>query len=348
MMIVEPVRLALVAALAFIVSVGGTALLIRHLTRRQVLDRPNERSSHSVPTPRGGGIAVLLAIVLGWLLDGLMRGSLGLADLAILVAAAGLSLVCFLDDLRGLPALPRFLAQVLAILPGLWLAAERGGLFAGSLPMGLDLFLTGFIWLWFINLFNFMDGIDGITGIEMAALGIGLAGLSVSGQIPVSLLGPALAVTAAALGFLVWNWQPARIFMGDVGSIPAGYLIGWLLLSAAHGDQATESAWVFALVLPAYYLADASLTLIRRLLKGENVLRAHRQHFYQRAVIRGLGHGRVCGGIILVNTALVIIAWTLVAAHPSMAFAAAAGVVGLLLLWMRGTATRLLGDPAAD
>jgi UDP-N-acetylmuramyl pentapeptide phosphotransferase/UDP-N-acetylglucosamine-1-phosphate transferase len=348
MTIIEPVRLALVAASAFVVSIGGTALLIRYLVRRQVLDQPNERSSHSVPTPRGGGIAVLSAILAGWLIDGLMSGTAGLADLVIPAAAVGLSLICFFDDLRGLPALPRLLAQVAAVAPGLWLLADRGGLFAAVLPPVVDLALTGFLWLWFINLFNFMDGIDGITGVEMAALGIGLAGLSVTGQISLALLGPALAVTAAALGFLVWNWQPARIFMGDVGSVPAGYLIGWLLLSAVHGDGAMGNGWVFVLILPAYYLADSSITLARRLLKGENVLRAHRQHFYQRAVIRGHGHGRVCGSVILANAVLIIIAWSLAAIYPSAAFGSAASVVGLLLLWMQGAPTAMFGDPAAN
>jgi UDP-N-acetylmuramyl pentapeptide phosphotransferase/UDP-N-acetylglucosamine-1-phosphate transferase len=342
LIIIEPVRLTLVAAAGFLGALIGTGLLVHYLTLRRIFDEPNERSSHSVPTPRGGGIAVLGAIAVAWLIG--MTQSTGniVADLIILGTAAALGLVCFIDDLRGLQALPRLLAQCAAVAPGLWLLTGRGGLFADLLPLPLDLAATGFLWLWFINLFNFMDGIDGITGVEIAMISAGLAGLAATGLIPLTLLVPAIALMAAALGFLVWNWCPARIFMGDVGSIPIGYLIGWLLISAAQGSPGQDDGTrveagkglAISLILPAYYLADATITLVRRLAKRENIFQAHRQHFYQQAIIRGLGHATVCRAIILANTGLIATAWILGTQHPGPALTLSAMIIAALLLWM--------------
>lgn len=349
MIIVEPIRLAIVATTGAAVSLIGTGLLIRFLAARRILDHPNARSSHSVPTPRGGGIAVLIAVTVGWLLGGWLAGRVAATDLLILAPALALGLVSFVDDLRSLPTLPRFLAQIAAILPGLWLLSEGGGgPFSQLLPIPLDLALTGFLWLWFTNLFNFMDGIDGITGIETASIGIGIAGLAAAGLVPADLIVPALTLSAAALGFLVWNWHPSRIFMGDVGSIPAGFLLGWLLIRAASGETGSGGAWAVALILPAYYLADATLTLLRRLVKGRNVLQAHREHFYQRAVIRGYGHAGVCGRVIAANAALILIAWAQVSIGPGVALCAAAAIVLMLLTWMAGSPRGLIEGPEND
>lgn len=333
---IEPVRLILVATIGFLASAAGTGLLIRYLIKRQILDLPNARSSHTIPTPRGGGIAVLGAVVASWLTGFGLSANEGFADVIVLAAAISLGLVCFIDDMHGLRALPRLLAQCAAIAPGLWFISDHGGFFRALLPLTLDLAATGFLWLWFINLFNFMDGIDGITGIEIAAIGVGLAGLATIGATAPSLLEPTVALTASALGFLVWNWRPAGIFMGDVGSIPLGYLIGWLLINASQGTSDHGSALVACLILPAYYLSDASITLARRILNRENVFQAHRQHFYQKAVIRGVGHGTVCGWVIVANGGLIMTAWLLAAPHPAWALALASVIVAALLFQMAG------------
>ena len=117
------------------------------------------------------------------------------------------------------------------MFPGFWIISETGGIFRNWLDIELDILLTGLLWLWFINLFNFMDGIDGLTGVEVFVLGLGLAVFSVTGIINEQVLGPSIVFMASALGFLVWNWAPAKVFLGDVGSIPLGYLIGWCLIS---------------------------------------------------------------------------------------------------------------------
>jgi UDP-N-acetylmuramyl pentapeptide phosphotransferase/UDP-N-acetylglucosamine-1-phosphate transferase len=314
--------LLVVGAAVFLVSCVGTRLLITILRRRAVLDRPNERSSHVVPTPRGGGIAVIGASVVAWLTlcaVGLMPPS----GVVVALGAAGLALVSWLDDLRGLSPGVRLLAQFAAVVVGIW-ALPSGAIFQGWLPLGLDRIAAALLWVWFVNLFNFMDGIDGIDGSEAAAIGIGIA-LVVGGSL--DLTAPAAAIAAAALGFLVWNWAPARIFLGDVGSVPLGYLLGFLLYQLA-----LRGAWQAALILPLYFLADATLTLLRRLARGERVWQAHREHFYQRAVQRGLGHAAVVCRVIAADIVLIACACAAVRGWGFAALCVALLTVVMLLV----------------
>jgi len=319
---------AIAASVAsFAMSAVGTRVVLGHLRARDILDHPNERSSHAVPTPRGGGIAVLAAVLPIWALIAIFGpGSSHNAFLPI-SAALVLAFVSWRDDIGGLSARARFAVHIGAVAVGLMAFLSRGPIFPLLLPLWLDRLAAGFAWLWFLNLFNFMDGIDGITGAETAAIGIG-AGI-------VALLIPAdvdalygLSIAAAALGFLLWNWHPAKIFMGDVGSVPLGYLLGWLLL-----DLASHGAWAPALILPLYYLADATLTLLSRLARGERIWQAHREHFYQRAVRGGLSHARVVQAILLADVILIGLAYWSVPSSPLpfMQLALAILVVVLLL-----------------
>jgi UDP-N-acetylmuramyl pentapeptide phosphotransferase/UDP-N-acetylglucosamine-1-phosphate transferase len=322
--------LFIVAASAFVTSCAGTRALVAILRRRAVLDRPNERSSHVAPTPRGGGIAVIGVSVVAWLAvaaDGIAPPS----AIVVALAGAGLALVSWFDDLRGLSPAFRLLAQFAAVAAGIW-ALPRGAIFQGWLAPGLDAVAGALLWVWFVNLFNFMDGIDGIDGSEAAAIGSGIVLVTSVGGLDLALAAPAAAVAAAAIGFLVWNWAPARIFLGDVGSIPLGYLLGFLLFELAQRGQ-----WQAALILPLYFLADASLTLLRRLARGERVWQAHREHFYQRAVQRGLSHDGVVLRVIAADVVLIACAW---AAVEGWGFAgltvAAATVLALLVELGRG------------
>jgi len=314
--------LAVVAIGSFAISCLGTRTLIALLRRRALLDVPNERSSHAEPTPRGGGIAVIGTIVAAWLALW-MAGVLPVANAVIAFGAAGLAVVSWFDDVRGLSPAVRLLAQFVAVAAGIWVL-PKAAIFQGWLPLGLDAIAAALLWVWFANLFNFMDGIDGIDGGEAAAIGSGLvlvATLGAVGDPGLAAAGAALA--AAALGFLVWNWAPARIFLGDVGSVPLGYLLGFLLYGLAlHGQ------WQAALILPLYFLADASLTLLRRLARGERVWQAHREHFYQRAVQRGLGHDAVVWRVIAADAVLIACAC---AAAEGWGFAGL-GVAGLTVL----------------
>jgi UDP-N-acetylmuramyl pentapeptide phosphotransferase/UDP-N-acetylglucosamine-1-phosphate transferase len=324
--------LAIVGAIAFAISCLGTRALVSLLRRRAVLDIPNRRSSHATPTPRGGGIAIVgaVAVAWGWLcLDEVVPP----AALVIVLAMIGLALVSWIDDLRDLSPAARLLAQFAAVAAGIF-ALPSGAVFQGWLPPALDAAAAALIWVWLVNLFNFMDGIDGIAASEAAAIGLGLvlvAGIGAGRDAAVA--APAMALAAAALGFLVWNWAPARIFMGDVGSVPLGYGLGYLLL-----EMARRGWWKAALILPAYFLADATLTLLRRLVRGERVWQAHREHFYQRATQRGLGHAAVVRRVVAADIVLIGCAW---AAENVSGFAglsvAALTVLLLLVALARGS-----------
>jgi len=184
-----------------------------------------------------------------------------------------------------------------------------------------------------------MDGIDGLAGSEAAAIAIGLVlfALFGAGRDP-GLAALAATTGAAAVGFLVWNWAPARIFLGDVGSVPLGYLFGFLLL-----DVAARGAWKIAVILPLYFLADATLTLFRRLARGERIWQAHRRHFYQRAAQRGLGHAVIVRRVIAADLILIGCGWAAENGWGIAALAVAAAAVAALLAklgggWHRGPA----------
>lgn len=317
--------LLITAVAAFTLSCLSTRALLGLLRRGAVLDHPNARSSHEIPTPRGGGIAVIATVVLASLAWTIVLGtesdSLGI----VLGLTIALSAVSFADDLRNLSAALRLTAHALAVAGGLW-AMGWTGAFAAYLPQPVDLALTAFAWLWFLNLYNFMDGIDGIDASEAVAVAVGVGGLVTIGLAPDILIGPAAAIAAAALGFLVWNWHPARIFLGDAGSIPLGYLIGYLLIATASQGGAGFAA---ALILPLVFVVDATVTLLRRLARGKRPTEAHREHAYQRAVQGGWSHARVCLVVLGANAVLIVLAWGLAPIQPWAALALGLIVAGL-------------------
>jgi UDP-N-acetylmuramyl pentapeptide phosphotransferase/UDP-N-acetylglucosamine-1-phosphate transferase len=213
----------------------------------------------------------------------------------------------------------RLLAQAAAVAIGLFVVPGPQDLF--------HLAVIGLLWIWWINLFNFMDGIDGLAGSEAAAIGAGLLLFaSVGAGADPTLQALAAAVAGSAIGFLVWNWSPARVFLGDVGSVPLGYVLGFLLLSLA-----VRGHWRIALILPLYFLADATITLTRRLRRGERVWQAHREHFYQQAVRRGLGHAAVVERVIAADLLLIGCGWASENGWSATALAASAATVAILL-----------------
>jgi len=314
--------------LAFAVAVLtwiATARVLAWLTVRAILDRPNARSSHAVATPRGAGLAVLATVLPAWALAAALDPGARWAW-PLVLGALVVGTVSWIDDRRGLSPAIRLAVQAVAVAIGV--AALPGPVFQGLLPPFADALAAGLAWLWFVNLFNFMDGIDGISGVEATVIGTGVALLAAqAGDPALGALG--LALAAAALGFLGWNWPPARVFLGDVGSVPMGYLAGGLLLALA-----ADGAWAAAAILPLYYLADATITLVRRGLGGEPVWRAHREHFYQRAVAAGLSHRAVTLRVATAGAALAALALT--AAEAPWAALAFAAMVVLLLLFELG------------
>jgi len=301
----------------------ATRAVLSLLVRRAILDRPNERSSHDTPTPRGGGIAVVAVLVPAWIAAALLGGA-SVPWLA-LGAAVLLAAVSWRDDLKSLGILWRFGAQILAVAIGM--ASIDGLVFRGLLPPWLDALAAGFLWLWFVNLYNFMDGIDGIAAVETASIGGGVALVALGASMgPAGAAAWGIVLAAAALGFLPWNWHRAKLFLGDVGSVPLGYLAGWLLIS-----MAAAGAWKAALILPLYYLADATITLLRRLRRGEKVWQAHREHYYQRAVQGGMSHAAVVRAVLAGNLALAGLALGAETGLGSLALVMAGSVAAILL-----------------
>lgn len=259
-------------AASLLVALAAAALLLRGRFAAMVLDQPNERSLHTTPVPRTGGLAILAGLAVAapaW------AGPL----LPALALALALGAASFLDDRRGLPVALRFAIHLAAAAA----LVGWGGAPAPGLAAGLAALLAI---AWMTNLYNFMDGSDGLAG-GMAVIGFSAyaAAAWIAGD--TSLLLPALCVAAAAAGFLAFNFHPARLFMGDAGSIPLGFLAGAMGFAGWSGG--TWPAW-FPLVVFSPFVVDASVTLARRLLRGERIWQAHREHYYQRLVRGGLGH----------------------------------------------------------
>ena len=263
--------LALAPVAAFFVALLVARLLLTAAGRRIALDRPNERSLHAQPVPRTGGIAIAAGVAAAYAL-----ASPGLP--VILGVALALAALSFADDLIGLPTLARFALHLGAAAAALALELRYAE------PVLFTLFLFAIAWT--SNLYNFMDGSDGLAG-GMALFGFGAYAVAahLSGAEPFAALCAAIAAASAA--FLVFNFHPARLFMGDTGSVPLGFLAGALGLWG--WSRAVWPLW-FPLLVFAPFMCDATLTLIRRLLRRERVWQAHREHFYQRLVRMGFGH----------------------------------------------------------
>ncbi len=293
---------ASLCAAAFVASAALSGLVRRYALSRSLLDVPNERSSHSAPTPRGGGLAIAVVVLTGLLVlaaAGVVAPPLATAfgGGGALVAAVG-----WLDDRHGLPASLRLAVHVAGAA---WMVAWLGGMphltiGAGAANLGRSgalLAILGIVWL--TNLYNFMDGIDGIAAAE--AVTVGVAGALLLGGREPSLALIAILVAASAGGFLVWNWAPARLFMGDVGSGFLGFIFAGLALASENTRALPALLWL--VVLGPFFL-DATITLLRRMARGERWQAAHRMHAYQRAVQAGWSHRRVTAVVAGISAAL--------------------------------------------
>lgn len=280
--------------LTWLFSLAGTALALSMLRQYAVMDNPNARSNHTIPVPRGGGIAMILFA--------LMFLAASNVPVCIILAAVLLATISFVDDLRGVKVYIRFGVQFIAVIVAM--PALKGHLFPYYIPHIAEQIFIALFWIWFINLNNFMDGIDGISSMQAIITSAGICLLvSLHKTLPPTLAIHASIIAAAVLGFFWFNRHPAKLFMGDVGSITLGFLIFYLLITLSlHG------AWVAALLLPAYYVCDATFTLIKRAVRGEKVWQAHSEHAYQHAVRRGLTHTQVVRKITLLNICLVALA----------------------------------------
>ena len=279
--------------------------LLLPIFKNYALARPNARSSHHIPTPQGGGFAVVLTTTLLFLSIAYIHipASLPPAFTIMLVCSFCLLVMGGIDDVHPLPAWPRFVIQCALIAMTLWPLAGTIRLLPEQIPLALEWFLIGLALLWMVNLVNFMDGIDLITVTEMVPVWSVILSSGLLQNDPF-LIVLSLCLIGALIGFAPFNWPVAKLFLGDIGSLPLGLMSGWALLLFAKDYSLT-----LALVPPLYYLSDASLTLIKRALRREKIWHAHRSHYYQNAVQAGTPVKLVICKIGLCNACLVIITW---------------------------------------
>ena len=303
---------------------------IRPLVLRLALAKPNARSSHRIPTPQGAGIAVISATLA---IAAAAIALAGVPDVKIPVAVFGATLfiaaVGFADDVNSIPVLPRLVLQGLAVAAVVFTAPDDLRIVAAC-PLWIERAIALIAGLWFVNLVNFMDGLDLMTVAEAVPVSAAIVLLGSIGDAPAATTIVAAALCGALLGFSPFNRPVAKIFLGDVGSLPIGLLLGWCLLQLAWHQQ-----FAAALLMPLYYLADATVTLLQRIVRREPFWAAHRSHYYQRATDNNFSVPRVVGEVFALNIGLAALAIASVEAHSvavdSVALAVGAIAVALLL-----------------
>jgi UDP-N-acetylmuramyl pentapeptide phosphotransferase/UDP-N-acetylglucosamine-1-phosphate transferase len=333
MIVIASLEHAVLIAVAILASLLSVALILAlsPWLKAYALARPNARSSHREPTPQGGGAAVVAATLaaawLGAALLGMTVPHPPSEFLALTIAALVLATAGAIDDIRPLPVGLRLALQCAAVglvlafipadsrvLPALPWWIERAGLLLGG--------------VWFVNLTNFMDGIDWMTVAETVPITGAIILFGYLGVVPALPLTLAAALFGAIIGFAPFNKPVARLFLGDVGSLPVGLLMAWLLLHVAVSGHL-----VAALLLPLYYVADTALTLARRARAREPIWQAHRSHFYQRATDHGLTVNAIVLRVFLINSALGALALITVV-WPHGGVSAVALAVGIVLVGM--------------
>ncbi len=318
---------------AAVLSAAGVGAM-RTWTRRQgLLDIPNERSSHNRPVPRGGGLAVVGVVLVGAAAASLCL-SAGVSIFAGIFGAVLVAAVGWRDDIHALPVSIRLVVHCLAaaiVLASGMMAPCIAVSGLGIVPIGIAASaFAGIVLVGLTNAYNFMDGIDGIAGAQAVVAGLAWA---VAG----SLLGCRLEgtlgalVAGSAIGFLVHNWPPARIFMGDVGSGTLGFLFAWLAVESGTRDP---RLLVAGLVFVWPFIFDTAFTFLRRVIRRENVFRAHRSHLYQRLVIARLSHGVVSAiyGLLAVVGACLALSWLYGVSHAGIGLLVALPTAGVGLV----------------
>jgi UDP-N-acetylmuramyl pentapeptide phosphotransferase/UDP-N-acetylglucosamine-1-phosphate transferase len=302
-MTISELPLSIFAVVAAALLSAGITWAILPWLLQHALARPNARSSHRVPTPQGAGIAVIAATlsVAGTIAAYAATVNLNI-PVAIFAASLFIAIVGFVDGVKSIPVLPRLMLQAVAVGAILFTASSDLRI-VPAYPLWIERGLLLLAGLWFVNLVNFMDGLDWMTVAEVVPITGAMIVLGSFGEFPVSATIVAAALCGAMVGFAPFNQPVAKVFLGDVGSLPIGLLLGWCLLQLAWRQQLAA-----ALLLPLYYLADATVTLLRRLVRGEPFWAAHRSHFYQRATDNGFTVLRVVSEVFALNIGLAMLA----------------------------------------
>ena len=317
----------------FVFSVIITWLVRRYAIRHAIIDVPNERSSHTVPTPRGGGLSISLSVLIAVV----VLASAGYLPVKFAIGLGGggliVSITGWLDDHKHIPAFWRAFSYLLAAA---WFLYWIDG--AGMIEIGTVTYHPGMISnllailgiTWLVNLYNFMDGSDGLAAVQAICTGLMAAMLFwISGGHGLAMI--SLVVVFASAGFLNWNWPPARIFMGDVGSCLTGFIFAGL---AVYGDKSSEVSWVIWFILLSVFIMDATLTLLKRMLTGEQWYSAHRGHAYQRVIQLGVSHSLLAKAVLLINLCLLwpaaCVAWLW---HSLSIYMAILVIIIMFVLW---------------
>jgi UDP-GlcNAc:undecaprenyl-phosphate/decaprenyl-phosphate GlcNAc-1-phosphate transferase len=322
-----PPMLGAAAVLSFVVAFVALRVLLSRFGRF-ALDRPNERSLHQSPVPRTGGLAVLAGAALSF--------AFGAAQFWVPLALAGaLAALSFADDVRGLPTLVRLGAHLAAAVLVVW------HVLSPMHPVEMAVLILAVAWI--TNLYNFMDGSDGLAG-GMAAIGFAAYALAAWWGGEAALAAVCVAISSAAVAFLLHNHHPARIFLGDVGSIPLGFLAAALGVVGWRNDQ--WPLW-FPVLVFGPFIGDATLTLVRRLLRRDRVWQAHRDHYYQRMVRMGLGHRGTAWAayaIMLLCAGAALAGRVQPPAVQAAVFLAASALLAALAIWVDLRWTRFVRE----
>jgi len=285
--------------LSFIINAITVKLSIPILKKFNSMDLPNKRSSHSLPTPKGAGLAIIFSFIF---LHYLFMEKLNIIFLLSIIILTSIS---FINDYKQLSAIFRLITQSIAILIVLffWSPIKDITIFNNFIPIWSEKILIFFTFLWFVNLFNFMDGIDGITSTQCLIISIGTAiSFYLSGKTSDIEFFLCAFISGASLAFLIWNWFPAKVFLGDAGSIPLGFINALLMLMLCK-----NGLWFVALILNSYYFSDATYTLLKRIKMKKKPWEAHKEHFYQLAIQKGAKHSTVCKIIFIHGLLLIFI-----------------------------------------
>ena len=286
-------KLIIISIFSFIFTFFGTKLLKDFFIKKKIYDYPNQRSSHTKPVPTSGGLIIYFCIItIILILDPYDK-------IPALITITGLAVLSWKDDLKNLNILVRLFFQIFFI--SIYFFYLYSINFYQQIPL-INIFFIILIFTWFINIFNFMDGIDGISSLMTITicLGIVFAYLLNNSEYFPSF---EIIIISICLAFLFWNWYPAKIFLGDIGSITLGFVCAlslyWLLLD--------KNSWHWVLSLPMYYFLDTTVTLIKRFIEKKKIWKAHKEHFYQKAVQSGMKHSKV---VFLISILQVIIILT--------------------------------------
>ena len=285
-------------------SIVLTKPLIAFLNKNRMVDLPSQRKNHINPIPRGGGITIISIILLCCITMLNLQYPSNHHFIYLIIAILICATISLLDDILTISILLRICFQALAIYFAInFLPEYNSNLLLHSIPLIVEKFLVALALLGFINIYNFMDGIDGLAASQTIYIAIiVLIFTIIDPQINISVSYLCMSIIGACSGFLIYNWHPAKIFMGDVGSVTLGLICGWLLLNLAIHRYIAA-----AIIIPGYYLADGITTIIKRLVQKKKIWQAHSEHYYQLAVRKGKSHSQVTKKIIYCNLILGIL-----------------------------------------